>query len=440
MFAFAYGNAYAFHSGGVAECEGCHSMHNSFEGSANVTGMPQYASGPYLLKAQDQSGACLNCHEGPTLSGYHVSTSGVNEFDSTVPANMTPGGDFAWLKKTMTGSVRSALTTWEGERHGHNIIAVDFGYGQDGKLATSPGGNYPASALACSSCHDPHGRYRRFADGSVASTGLPIFGSGSYGADGTTAGGRATQGGPAYPIAGQSAAGAYRILGGVGYQPKSLTGSYAFTAKPPSAVAPSQYNGASTTIQGSFDNVAYGSGMAEWCGNCHGAMHRDSYTSGMKSLVHPAGNGAALTAPIAANYNAYISSGIMTGTGANYSALAPVEYYATVGVGPGNAEFTTLRTLRTARSAADTNNNVTCLSCHRAHASAFESMARYSIGNEFMTVADATGAAIYDSVSTENKINFGYNAAQQQQAYNGRPATLFGPYARNYCNKCHAKD
>ena len=56
------GSALAFHSGGVAECEGCHSMHNSFEGTANVTGLNQYQSGPYLLKANDQSGACLNCH------------------------------------------------------------------------------------------------------------------------------------------------------------------------------------------------------------------------------------------------------------------------------------------------------------------------------------------------------------------------------------------
>ena len=32
------GPAQAFHSGGVAECEGCHSMHNSFDGSPNVTG------------------------------------------------------------------------------------------------------------------------------------------------------------------------------------------------------------------------------------------------------------------------------------------------------------------------------------------------------------------------------------------------------------------
>src|SRR6266702_4852577 len=94
-------DARAFHSGGVGECEGCHSMHNSYEGAANVTGMAQYQSGPYLLKAQDQSGACLNCHEPSTAdaapSSYHISTVGVNAYDSTTPVEYTPGGDFAWL-------------------------------------------------------------------------------------------------------------------------------------------------------------------------------------------------------------------------------------------------------------------------------------------------------------------------------------------------------
>src|SRR5450631_2481716 len=100
--------AFAFHSGGVAECEGCHSMHNSFEGSANVTGMAQYASGPFLLKAQDQSGSCLNCHQAADTVGgsYHISTAGVTPLDSTVPVEFSPGGDFAWLKKTMNGVVR----------------------------------------------------------------------------------------------------------------------------------------------------------------------------------------------------------------------------------------------------------------------------------------------------------------------------------------------
>jgi len=418
--------AFAFHSGGVAECEGCHSMHNSFEGSANVTGMAQYQSGPYLLKAQDQSGACLNCHNAADTvgSGYHISTAGVTPLDSTIPVELTPGGDFAWLKKTMTGSIRKTATTWDGDRHGHNIVAVDYGYTADKVLTAAPGGTYPAANLACSSCHDPHGTYRRFADGTEARTGLPIFASGSYTSS-------------IAPTAGVSAVGAYRILAGVGYQPKSLAGSFAFANPTPMAVAPSTYNATTNvTAAGVADRVAYGSGMSEFCANCHTAMHNDTYTSGTKGLVHPAGNGAKLTAPIAANYAAYVSSGIMTGTGAGYSALAPFE----TGAGKSLADVVALKAFQAAPTAPTTSNNVLCLSCHRAHASGFESMARYYLGNEFMTIADSANAASYDTSTTENKINTGYSVAQQQAAYNGRPATVFGPWARNYCNKCHAKD
>jgi len=427
--AFAYGNAFAFHSGGVAECEGCHSMHNSFEGSANVTGMPQYASGPFLLKAQDQSGACLNCHQAADLgmsangNGYHISTAGVLPLDTTTPWEMTPGGDFAWLKKTMTGSIRKTLTTWDGDRHGHNIVAVDFGYGKDKLLTKAPGGSYPADNLACSSCHYPHGRYRRFADGTVASTGLPIFASGSYTSS-------------AAPIPSVSAAGVYRILAGIGYQPKSLAGSFAFVNNVPAAVAPSTYNQINTTIAGTYDRVAYGSGMSEWCANCHTAMHLDNYTSGTKGLVHPAGSGAKITPAILANYVAYVSSGIMTGTGAGYSALAPFE----TGDDLSLTGYTNLKTFAATPTAPGAMSNVSCLSCHRAHATAFESMARYYLGNEFMTVADGSNGGMYDTSVTENKINTAYNTTQQTNAYNGRPATLFGPWARNYCNKCHAKD
>ncbi|MEI6208091.1 MAG: hypothetical protein WCP20_15025 [Desulfuromonadales bacterium] len=415
--------AFAFHSGGVAECEGCHSMHNSFEGSANVTGGTQYKSGPYLLKAQDQSGACLNCHNAAdtTASGYHISTAGVTPNDSTRAVEGTPGGDFAWLKKTMSYSIRGAATSLDGDRHGHNIVAVDFGYTADKVLTTAPGGTYPAASLACSSCHDPHGKYRRFADGTQTTTGLPIFGSGSYTSS-------------ISPIGGVSAVGVYRILAGVGYQPKSLAGSFAFANPAPDAVAKSSYNGVSTTVNtaaGQKDLVAYGRGMSEYCANCHSAMHIDTYTSGTKGLVHPAGNGAKLTAPIATNYNAYVTSGVMTGT-VGYSAIAPYEL--------GTGDYTAMTAFVAAPVAATTNNNVLCLSCHRAHASGFESMARYNLINEFMTTADAAGVALYDSSTTEGKINTGLSVQQQTDAYNGRPATAFGPMARNNCNKCHAKD
>lgn len=425
-FTLAAGTALAFHSGGVAECEGCHSMHNSFEGSSNVTGMAQYQSGPFLLKAQDQSGACLNCHQAADTvgSGYHISTAGVTANDSTSPVELSPGGDFAWLKKTMTGKIRGTTTTWEGDRHGHNIVATDFGYTADKELTAAPGGTYPAANLACSSCHDPHGKYRRLADGTKATTGLPIFASGSY----TTS---------VAPISGTSAVGVYRLLAGVGYQPKSLSGSYSFASASPDAVAPSTYNATTnTTAAGVADRVAYGSGMSEWCQNCHTSMHNDSFTSGTKGLVHPAGNDAKFTAAIAANYAAYVTSGVMTGTAAGYSALAPFE----TGAGSTLADYTALKAFQAAPTAPTTSSNVACVSCHRAHASGFESMTRYYVGNEFMTIADSANAASYDSSTSENKINTGYTVAQQQNAYNGRPATVFGPYARNYCNKCHAKD
>jgi hypothetical protein len=430
VFAFAYGNAFAFHSGGVAECEGCHSMHNSFEGDIMVTGTAYGdGSGPYLLKAADQSGACLNCHgAGTTLSGYHVSTEGVLPFDNaTVPAQMTPGGDFSWLKKTMTATVRGTPALIEGDRKGHNIIAADFGYTADKALTVAPGGAYPATSLACSSCHDPHGRTRRLADGSLATTGLPIRNSGSYNSS-------------LDPVAGVYAVGAYRILAGANYEPKSTPG-FPFANPVPDASAPSTYNRAETS-QASQTFVAYGQGMSEWCANCHTAFLSNGYTSGMAGLRHPAGNDANLADFVATNYNAYVTSGIMTNVDVNaaYSTLTPYEI--------GSNDYTTAATGLKAKSAlagavdrsASTANNVACVSCHRVHASGFESMLRFFYLNEFSTIGDNAGVASYDSSTTENKINFGYSAAMQQQAYNGRPASMLGPYARKACNKCHAKD
>ncbi len=417
--------SFAFHSGGVAECEGCHSMHNSFENSTNVTGRTfAQGTGPYLLKANDQGGTCLNCHNAADTapSSYHISTNGITPYDSTSPVEMTPGGDFAWLKKTMTFVVRGATTTNPGERHGHNIIAADFGYVADPDITAAPGGTYPAGNLACSSCHDPHGRYRRFADGTYNTTGLPIFNSGSYNNS-------------ANPTAGVSAVGAYRILGGNGYQPKSLTGSYAFTSDPMDVVVASTYNRSEATDQ---TGIAYGKNVSEWCANCHTGMLQASFTSGMAGLRHPAGNGAKLTAAIVTNYNAYVSSGIMTNTNTAkaFSTLAPfatdtndrtvMKPQAVTGTG-GSSNH----------AAATTADNVICLSCHRAHATAFESMLRFAYSNEFMTAADSTNAAIYDTVNGKGT---GYSPTQAQNAYYGRPATAFGPNARVYCNKCHAKD
>jgi hypothetical protein len=422
------GTAFAFHSGGVAECEGCHTMHNSVDGAAATAAFPRYQAGPFLLKASDQSSTCLNCHgasNDTAPNGYHIydnDTYGLN--DGKAPANITPGGDFAWVKKSYSWSPRSGTTeTSEADRHGHNIVAADYGFNADATLTTAPGGSYPAASLACSSCHDPHGKYRRDDTGAISSTGKPIIGSGSYSTsvDPTTWG----------------AVGVYRILGGVDYSPKSMGGANAFVNNPPAAVAPSSYNRTEATTQ---TRVAYGSGMSEWCQNCHTSIHRDSYTSGTSGLSHPAGNNAKLTAAIIANYNSYVKSGDLTGTAASaYNSLVPFE--------EGTATYATLKShaLNTdlALGGADTNSNVACISCHRVHASGFDSMTRFDAGGiEYMTLADATGAAKYGdpAVATEAKVAMGRTAAEYQAAVGGRSATKFAPYQRSLCNKCHAKD
>ena len=65
LLLLAGGTPQAFHSGGVAECGGCHSMHS-----------PE-AGGSFLLIGTDQSSTCLTCHEHAGDTGprsYHVST------------------------------------------------------------------------------------------------------------------------------------------------------------------------------------------------------------------------------------------------------------------------------------------------------------------------------------------------------------------------------
>ncbi len=267
------GGSIAFHSGGVGECDGCHSMHNSSEGTPNVFQLQEGATpppslrpfglgtGPYLLRASDSSSACLNCHSrlgdiGPTT--FHISTLPSDQPLGLPPKQLTPGGDFGWLLKdylwsSPSGSPMQSL----GERHGHNIIAIDFSYSQDGTYSQAPGGTYPSASLGCTSCHDPHGRYRRNFDGSITTTGRPISGSGSF------------KSSPS-PDATVSV-GAYRMLAGQGYQPASLSGgALAFTFDPPAAVAPDKPNRSEAVTQ---TRVAYGAGMSEWCLNCHNNMH-----------------------------------------------------------------------------------------------------------------------------------------------------------------------
>jgi hypothetical protein len=399
-------------------------MHNSSEGSAASAKLPQYAPGTFLLRGNDQSSMCLNCHQAAGMSGpraYIVATASQDLTPGAAPRQLTPGGDFGWLNKTYTWTVATSQTSL-GERHGHNVVATDYGYQADVTNLVAPGGAYPSNQLACSSCHDPHGRYRRLSDGTVSTTGAPISESGSYSTSGN-------------PVSGVFAVGVYRMLGGKGYQPASLSGSFAFANDPPVAVAPPDYNRSEATTQ---TRVAYGQGMSEWCANCHPAMLQNGKTTVMKGLEHPVGNGGKLSGAIITNYTAYLMTGKLTNADPtrSYWSLVPFE--------EGNGDYPTLKshagTDDSFLNGPDVNSNVSCISCHRAHASGFDGMLRYRAGNDFITVGDSNGSAQWPTPGIYPAQAQGRTVEETQQSYYGRPASLFAPYQRVLCNKCHVKD
>lgn len=219
--------------------------------------------------------------------------------------------------------------------------------------------------------------------------------------------------------------GVYRLLAGVGYQPKSLMRagiSEVFTNDSPAAVSPDVYN---TAAPGGA-RVAYGSGMSEWCANCHGAFHAEEGQNSGSFSAHPAGNSYKLGTAVAATYNSYVKSGDMTGSQATSNLnLVPVE----AGLGQTSADRTAMLALTTSTAGPDATANVMCLTCHRAHASGHESMLRWNQNSTFLP--DAAGA-----YSVEN----GLLPAQVEGAYYNKLSSDFGANQRSLCNKCHAKD
>jgi len=372
-----------------------------------------------LLIGSDNSSTCLSCHMNANDTGpssYHVSTVDAKLGTGMSPLQRGPAGDFGWLKKSYswgTGADQNEL----GERHGHNIIAADFGFAVDSKWTTSPGGAsnaYPSSQLACSSCHDPHGKGRRLSDGSYAFTGAPIIGSGSYDNSPTPAAGEAV--------------GLYRLL-----RTPLYTGWTAY----PIAVAPSSYNRTEAATQ---TRVAYGHSTdgvntwGKWCATCHADMH----SSGRDGLTHPVD--VQLGDTIAGLYNSYKKSGDLTGTqGTAYLSLVPFA--------ENTSDITILKTHAknddSVLTGPSTSDRVMCLSCHRAHASGFNNMLRFDQGYEFMVKGGQyigydnplVGTSGRGPTQSRNK-----TIAEWQAAYYDRPASIFATYQRVLCNKCHAKD
>ena len=278
--------------------------------------------------------------------------------------------------------------------------------------ATAPGGDMDANLLGCNSCHDNHGKLRRLSNGTVATTGAPIIGSGSY----TNS---------AAPAAGQ-AVGVYRLLRGPGSTAGS--GGKTFTAVFNASVA-STYN--RSEGHSARRPMAYGAGISDWCATCHPDMHSATSTK----LIHPVNQ--AFSSALQTNYNSYLGSGLTGASG--FDTIVPFQT-------DNLSDFATLKTTAINNVAgtgaqATGTARVMCLSCHRAHASGFEFMGRWQNAGEFIA-ADGVwpGSDSASTIASQGKYAAGRTTAEMAASYNYQPETKYASYQRSLCNKCHAKD
>ena len=340
-------SAFAFHDGGVAECSGCHTMHNSQDG-ALVTDAGGHA---YLLKAANSTDTCLNCH-----ANYGQFRNGTG---------YGPGGDFYWVTKTFSWSAHGSTVESTGDSHGHNVISPTHGIAADQTLTAAPGGTYDSDWLTCTSCHDPHGNQN------------------------------------------------FRLLYGTAMGPIYVGGRYNFTADSPEALGNSRttYVGANNGNETNAKHTVYKSGMGDWCSNCHTNFHSDNTTN----FTHPIDE---QLDGLAGNYNAYVSSDDLTGgsQATAYWGLVPFEAV--------NVDLETVDPTNYTMGPA-ANDRVTCVSCHRAHASAFDDAARWDMAQTF--IADSHPQLTDIGATADDVANkyYQYTFVQNQ---------------RSLCNKCHVKD
>lgn len=342
------GAALAFHDGGVADCAGCHTMHNSVDGEQVAD---TAAGNEYLLVSGNSSDTCLSCHAG---YGQFLGGTGYG-----------PGGDFYWLTKTYSWEAHGHTEVSSGDSHGHNVISPAYGLGQDMTLSEAPGGDFLSGYLRCTSCHDPHGNQ------------------------------------------------SFRLLYGTAMGPVYNGGRYDFDSEAPEAKG----NSRRTMVGGGGNetnarHTVYKDGMSDWCANCHTNFHSDN----TNNFVHPTGENLGST--IAAAYNAYISTDEVVGgdVATSYWGLVPFEAV--------NVDLESVSTTNYTQGPGGTDQ-VMCLSCHRAHASAFADAGRWDFGTTY--IAESHPLPTDTGWTQEDADNMYYDYT-------------FVTNQRSLCNKCHVKD
>ena len=183
----------------------------------------------------------------------------------------------------------------------------------------------------------------------------------------------------------------FRLLNGVG---DVQDGLYTFVNPAPIATGIS-----TSTTETNSAHTAYKSGWAEWCANCHGDFHSEENPS---ALIHPTGQ-------VMGEGNTYINYNLYNGTEDPYGGSQATAFLALVPY--KDPSMTTSSTV-----GPTATSKVTCITCHRAHASSAPNSGRWDF-NITTWSEEGVESGSYAIVNP-------YPSAEQ----------------RSLCNKCHVKD
>ncbi len=207
------GSAYAFHERGVANCDGCHIMHDSEDGASPFGSTGGNAG---LLRYASPTDVCLACHARD--NGEVLGSSPLNP-----PPELGAGNFVYLLEDNINDEGGGAFNPIAGNHAGHNVSSTEWGIPVDPDHNVGPGNLFPSSELSCISCHDHHGNDN------------------------------------------------FRMLRGAG--PVGTSGyTFAYGAPDGEGIDLSMGGRESPT-----NHTAYNSGWSAWCANCHGFFHRQDY-------------------------------------------------------------------------------------------------------------------------------------------------------------------
>lgn len=344
--------ALAFHDSGVAHCNGCHTMHNS------------------------QNSAAMNFAADGSPGGTPVGTGFPdlllfgNKTDVCLRCHAGDGGYHVWSDDVNAPS-SSALRG-----------AGDFVFLEEDNLNDAHGGATDP-VLGESAGHSVISAMKGTAVDSMNATGP----GGNYDSNNMHCTSCHDPHGTA----------SYRIL----YQAGQAVDNVTYTATI-DADGISVFAGAETP----GNHNAYHSGYSDWCATCHGDFHQAS-----GALVHPSGEAMDDVANV---YNAYNGTEdcILNPPTATQPCGSGVQATAYLDEVPFEDPATT-----TSSTAGPTASSmVSCVSCHRAHATSAMDAGRWDF--------NVTGLAEDGAESGSYAIPDPYGSV----------------YQRSLCNKCHSKD